>query len=323
MRLSEADLHDERALHGTHPADAARPDCLGRINRAIDYILANLHHSHTLDDVARAAHVSPFHFHRLFRSIVGETPAQFTRRVRLERAISILSHDPARSLTSVALDCGFASSSDFSRSFKQRYGVPPSAFDIDAWRAERGDDIRRVVEAGGGVAPVLPPPEGENPDGFEVVVRDLPPRLVAYRRVLHPFREGVVAEAAERLVDWAESVGAADGAWYGYMWDDPKVVAVSDCRYDVAVECPESLRTGTLPGDVGRHQFPAMRVAEVSMDGGIDVEMRLFDWLYRIWLPTSGYLPDDQPCFEAWVGRPFAHGLERFKIAVQLPICRT
>lgn len=319
-------MPDERALQDTHPADTAPPDCLRRINRAIDFIVANLHQAPTLDDVARAAHVSPFHFHRVFRSIVGETPAQFTRRVRLERAIWILSHDPARPLTSVALDCGFASSSDFSRAFKQRYGVPPSAFDLETWRSERGDEIRRVVEAGGEVAPVLPPPDGENPDGFEVVVRDLPPRLVAYRRVLHPFREGVVVEAAERLIDWAESgglvCGADNGAWYGYMWDDPKVVALADCRYDVAVECAELPPAASLPGDVGLHRFPAMRVAEVSMGGGIDIEMRLFDWLYRIWLPTSGYLPNDQPCFEAWVGRPFAHGQERFEVAVQLPVCR-
>ena len=312
----------ERARQVTHPADDAPPDCLGRINRAIDFILHNLHRSHTLDDIARAAHVSPFHFHRVFRSIVGETPAQFSRRLRLERAISILSHDPNRTLTSVALDCGFASSSDFSRTFKQRYGVPPSAFDIESWRAEGQDEIRRTVEAGGVEAPILPQPDGKNPDGFEVVLRDLPPRRVAYRRVLHPFREGVVVKAADQLVHWAESVGIADGAWFGYMWDDPKIVALSDCRYDVAVECPKLPSTQSLPGDVGLHDFPALRIAQVSMDGGIDVEMRLLDWIYRVWLPTSGYLPADQPCFEAWVGRPFAHGLERFELAIQLPVYR-
>lgn len=306
----------------THPADDAPPDCLGRVNRAIDFILANLERSPTLDDIARAAHVSPFHFHRVFQSIVGETPAQFTRRLRLERAISILSHDPTRSLTSVALDCGFASSSDFSRAFKQRYGVPPSAFDVESWRAEGQEEIRRSVEEGGVAAPILPPPEGENPDGFEVVLRDLPSRLVAYQRVLHPFREGVVVKAAERLVRWAEAVGFADGEWFGYMWDDPEIVALADCRYDVAVECPEPPPKASVPADIGLHRFPALRVAEVSMDGGIDIEMRLLDWIYRVWLPTSGYLPADQPCFEAWVGRPFAHGIERFELAIQLPVYR-
>lgn len=313
-------LSDAATLYDVHPADDAPPDCLGHINRAIDFVLLHLDRSPTLDELARAACLSPFHFHRVFKLVVGETPAQFTRRVRLERAITILSHDPKRPLTAVALDCGFASSSDFSRAFKQRYGVPPSAFDIESWRGERRDELHRLVEAGG-VAGPLAPPAGENPDGFVVSLRALPPRTVAYRRVLHPYREGVVVEAAARLVAWAEAEGLADGRWYGYMWDDPEVVALPACRYDVAVELPSRPRLAP-PADVGVYEFPAMTVAEISMDGGIDLEMRLLEWLYREWLPTSGYLPDDQPCFEAWAGRPFAHGVERFELAVQLPVCR-
>ena len=145
-----------------------------------------------------------------------------------------------------------------------------------------------------------------------MVLRDLPARLVAYRRGWTRSARAV-DEAAAGLVDWAESAGLAGGAWYGYMWDDPQVVALADCRYDVAVEHPEPPPAGSLPGDVGLHRFPPLRVAEVAMDGAIDVEMRLFDWLYRVWLPTSGYLPDDQPSSEAGVGRPFAHGAERFE----------
>ena len=49
-------------------------------------------------------------------------------------------------------------------------------------------------------------------------------------------------------------------------------------------------------------------------------EVRAIDWLYKTWLPRSGFVPDDQPAFEAWIGRPFAHGLEHFEIACQLPV---
>lgn len=45
-------------------------------------------------------------------------------------------------------------------------------------------------------------------------------------------------------------------------------------------------------------------------------------WLYGAWLPRSGYVPDDHPCFEAWVGRPFSHGFEYFEINVHLPVRR-
>jgi hypothetical protein len=38
--------------------------------------------------------------------------------------------------------------------------------------------------------------------------------------------------------------------------------------------------------------------------------------------PDCGYVPDDQPGFEAWTGSPFAHGAEYFEVYVQLPIKR-
>ena len=80
---------------------------------------------------AAAAGFSSFHFHRVFKSLLGETLNQFVKRLRLERALYLMSHAPNRSLTDVALGCGFSSSSDFSRSFKQCYGAAPSVFDLE------------------------------------------------------------------------------------------------------------------------------------------------------------------------------------------------
>lgn len=47
------------------------------------------------------------------------------------------------------------------------------------------------------------------------------------------------------------------------------------------------------------------------------------DWLFGTWLPTSGYLPAALPCFEAWIGRPFALGYEHFEINAHLPVVRS
>ena len=63
-----------------------------------------------------------------------------------------------------------------------------------------------------------------------------------------------------------------------------------------------------------------MLVAEVEMKGDIDLEIRLFQWLYGSWLPRSKYVPADQPCFEVWKGRPFECGLKYFDLAIHLPI---
>jgi len=292
-------------------------DYVQRVNRAIDYILRNLDQPLKLEVVAQAACFSPFHFHRVFRALTGETLNQFVKRVRLERALSMLSRGSReRSLTDVALACGFGSSSDFSRSFRQRYGVPPSVFDVEQLRRQRREDLQSSIAEAEHRHLLERLPPGENPDGFEVELRRLPARTVAYIRVLAPYRPDAVTGAAERLVAWAEARGLADGQWLGYMWDDPEIVAHEDCRYDVGLEVehvdPE--------GEVGRFEFPALQVAQLELRGPIDLEMRALDWLFTTWLPTSGYVPTDQPCFEAWLGRPFAHGHEHFELRVQVPV---
>lgn len=293
-------------------------DYTERVNRAIDYVVRHLDAPLRLEDVAEAACFSPYHFHRVFKSVVGETLAQFVKRVRLERALTIMSHDRDRALTDVAFDCGFSSSSDFSRAFKQRYGVPPSVFDLNTWRDERRDRIADLV-AGGGSPRVDRLPKGENPDGFEVTLRELPARTVAYIRVPNPYPSMAVPEAAERLVAWAEARDAADGRWLGFMWEDPEVTSMEDCRYDVGVVVDDA----QTEGEVGVTRFGPMLVAEVEMRGPLDLEMRLLDWLYSTWLPSSGYVPDHLPCFEAWLGRPFEHGLEHFELSIQLPLRRS
>jgi len=306
------------------PADPTQADYIERTNAAIDFIVRNIDGELKLEDVAQVACFSPFHFHRVFRSLLGETLNQFVKRQRLERALYLMSHAPGRSLTEISLECGFASSSDFSRSFKSRYGTAPSAFDVDHFRASKRKEFEAAM-ASYENGPVLTRlPVGLNPDGFEVTMRDLPARTVAYIRVLDPYHSNssAVLDACNRLVDWAEQRGLADGAWLGYMWEDPEIVALEDCRYDVAVVVDDSRFDFRPEGEIGRFEFPSMRVADVAIRGDIQLEQRAIDWLFGTWLPRSGFVPDDQPAFEAWNGRPFAHGYEHFEISCQLPVKR-
>ena len=289
-----------------------------RINLAIDHVVDHLEEPLRLRDLSRVAMLSPFHFQRVFQAMVGETPAEFVKRLRLEKALGMMARSRAPSLTSIALTCGFSSSSDFSRCFKQRYGVAPRAFDVGAWRKTRGKDLEAIVEEATRsprVERLLP---RRNPDEFRVKIRDLPARSVAYIRVARPYEGDAVVRAVGRLVAWAERHGLADGQWLGYQWDNPEITSLEDCRYYVAVEAERFAPRG----EIGRFRFPPMTVAQVEIRGGLDLELRALQWLFGAWLPRSGFVPDDHPCFEAWIGRPFAHGMEYFEIHAQLPIRR-
>ena len=89
-----------------------------RVNRVIDHIKDHLTEPLPIADLARLTRFSPFHFHRIFRSVVGEPLHAFIRRMRLEQAVFRMQYGPKAALTAIALGAGSASSSDFSRTFK-------------------------------------------------------------------------------------------------------------------------------------------------------------------------------------------------------------
>ena len=304
----------------------ARTGYVERVNRAIDHIIGHLARGETpgLTDVARAADLSPFHFHRVFQMVVGSTVAEFVRERRLDRALFLMAHRPKATLTAVALDAGYASPSDLSRSFRRKFGVAPSRFDMRAWRKTNLTRLEQFVRQGAqgwgdrSSLEIQKLPPRHNPDRFNVRIRELPPKTVAYIRVSDPYKPHAVTQAATRLMRWADDHAHSDAAWFGYQWENPEITPLERCQYHVAVEAD-----GFAPrGEIGRFRFPAMLVAQVEIRGPIELELRALQWLYGSWLPRSGYVPDDHPCFEAWIGKPFAHGTAHFELHAQLPITR-
>jgi len=80
-----------------------------------------------IDEVAREAAMSPFHFIRQFAALFGATPHQFRIQARLDRAKDLLASGD-RSVTDVCMDVGFSSLGSFSDLFARRVGLPPSIY---------------------------------------------------------------------------------------------------------------------------------------------------------------------------------------------------
>ena len=118
-----------------------RQEYVSRINCVLDYIEGNIDKGFSLEKLADIASFSRFHFHRIFAAMVGETTNQFIQRIRAEKAAGQLIGYPKKSVTAIALDCGFSGSATFARAFKDRYGMSASK-----WRDEynNNSNIRKT-----------------------------------------------------------------------------------------------------------------------------------------------------------------------------------
>jgi transcriptional regulator GlxA family with amidase domain len=122
-------LHQEtRARIARAPAarPATREELSRRMSRGIEYLHAEQWRSVTLAEAARAAFLSPFHFHRVFRQTMGQTPQAYLSALRLDRAHRLLR--AGMPVTEVCAAVGFESLGSFSTSFRKRFGAPPSGY---------------------------------------------------------------------------------------------------------------------------------------------------------------------------------------------------
>jgi len=78
-----------------------------RINRVIDYIENNISNKFSLNELAKTAGFSMYHFHRIFSNQAGENIFQFIQRLRVERAAVTLQINRNKSITEIALEYGF------------------------------------------------------------------------------------------------------------------------------------------------------------------------------------------------------------------------
>jgi AraC family transcriptional regulator len=98
-----------------------------RIRLAVELMHAHMHRELSLEEIASAAHLSPFHFSRLFKKLTGAAPHAYLASLRAARARDLLAETDL-SVTEVGARVGYMSSSHFSKAFRQSTGISPSTY---------------------------------------------------------------------------------------------------------------------------------------------------------------------------------------------------
>ena len=170
-----------------------------RIEIVLNKLAEQFHEEIRLSDMASAACLSPFHFHRIFKALVGATPAEVLQSFRLERAAYLLAKDQKK-ITDVAIDCGYQSPEAFSRVFKSAFGVSPKQYQKSDSPPKIQKRLLTVAYNPGTGLVNFYPMETISAMKYEVIVKP----EISYAFVEHTGAYMELRSAFDALVAWCE-----------------------------------------------------------------------------------------------------------------------
>jgi AraC family transcriptional regulator len=277
-----------------------------RIARVIEAILMQPGAPHTVESLSAIAHFSPYHFHRVYKSLTGETVAETIQRLRLAEAANRLTND-LDSVTDVAADVGYESAQAFARAFRKFAGVSPGEFrsrqrDLMASRHRLADN-----KDGGQLA--------ADAHAQTVTTFELSPLTALCLR--HDGPTSTIGQTY-RLLLRLLGIDAASAKNYqtiGLCTGNPE--ERGSFRYFAGIVCDED-------------QGPVGSLEPVRLQGGLYASQRLvgpyaliaptFRALFAGWLPRSAFLADERPALEMYRDPPLSGMKRRSVTDVAIPI---
>ncbi|MDF3834906.1 AraC family transcriptional regulator [Cupriavidus basilensis] len=247
-----------------------------------------------LHHLADLACLSPYHFHRVYRAMMGETVSATVQRMRMHRAAVALAAGRG-SLREVALHAGYASDAAFNRAFGAAFGISPGRY-----RAARSS-----------------PFDPQEPTMYPLTLEPFPGVILAALPHRGSYQD--IGPVFDRLYMLAGSRGLVgrDASGYGVYFDDPEQVPVDALRSLAGVPVPADTPLGD---SLERFEIPAGRCAVLTYTGPYNEMGKAYNWMFSEWLPASGMEPANIPMFEQYLNDPRTTLPAQLQTRIFLPI---
>ncbi|MEA2264204.1 MAG: AraC family transcriptional regulator [Acidobacteriaceae bacterium] len=264
-----------------------------RFERAAALLSGRLDDPPSLAELASAAAVSPFHFHRIWRALTHETVGQTILRLRMEASQELLLVKDA-SVTETATSLGFGTPQSFARAFRRHTGITPSEHrNLQPPVAEKDTrDMKVAVDWRG-----------------EIVV-------VGLRREGKPYTN--LNSTFGQVWSWAEATDTMKDLQgiYGIPLDDPASVPENELRYDACL----ALGITSAPEPFRVLRLPAGEYASLRHFGSYDGLEAATQRFMGEWLLSAGREPADFPIFHHFHNDPDQTPVDKLITDILLPL---
>jgi AraC family transcriptional regulator len=288
------------------------------IHKALTYIEHHLDDRLTIEKVAEAAAYSPYHFHRIFSYLIGESVHQYIHRKRMVKAGIALVVSPQISIESLAFSYGFANSATFSRAFKQFHGItpstyrksPPLAFNHLSKNGKVSEDVENYICSEEKLNHWINM-------NLQVSVQKMPARHLAF--LTHQGNPEKIGEKFQQLVSWSQSRLSWVRQPFSLMTiyhDSIKFTDPDKVRMSAFIELNQPI---AFEDEVGHMQLPELHCLTAKVEVKIDEFEKLWTGMY-VKMSHLGYRPSDDAPFEIYHNHYKDHPEQKFILTVCIPI---
>ncbi len=266
--------------------------------RVILYIEQNYNNELTLDELSKVASFSKYHFHRVFKSVVGESMNDYVRRVRLQS--TTLQLNTKRKITEIALSRGYETNASFSKAFKKHFAVTPKEFA----KMQKKIKGNKMLEA-----KII-----ELKDIEILYVR----KTGEYKKAAQNAWETLMPFAYKNKIKYKKNLMGKDTMMFGIGHDNPHHTEVDKLRYDACITWDD--KTVKPEGEIQSKIIDGGKYAMFLHKGSYETLINTYDGVAD-WIVESGVQIRDLPIVEKYLNRdPRRTKAENLKTEIYLPI---
>lgn len=274
-----------------------------RMNKVVLYIENHLDEVLNIRELSSLSCYSEFHFHRLFRSYVGESVYGYRKRLLLERAVKQLLHS-SEMITDIAFNCGYDNQASFNKAFKNQYSYAPSQVrklkvlmqkHTINFNSERQIDMKPVIKS----------------------IDDI--HVICAREVGSYDQAAPKAWGRVMKYGYSNRLMAKNVRAIGITHDDPQVTEADQIRYDACLDLNTEI---TAEDNLSKHIISGGQYAMFLHKGAYEGLKQTYASIFNDWLPDSEFsIKESQPCFEVYLNRdPRKTKPENLKTEIYIPL---
>ncbi|WP_343485926.1 GyrI-like domain-containing protein [Allomuricauda sp. d1] len=294
-------------------------DYRNRINRVFEFIEENLDSDLSLTTLSDIAFFSPFHFHRVFKFVAGETLNEYISRKRIEKSALDLLHKSITA-TEIAHRYGFSNISSYSRAFKKYFGVSPTGFkkqnpykhskirQLDSKNEQGHPNFEKYIC-------IINNLNNWIQMNAKIEIKEMPMMDVAYVTSIGPQN---LESAYKKLIQWATPKGLINEhtKMITIYHDSFKVTQANKVRMSASILLNKKIETA---GEVAQNTINGGKFIVGSFEIGLEEFEKSWTGLF-LWMNENGYQKANSEPFEIYHNNFNEHPERKAIVDFYIPI---